>query len=227
MRADEFNSKLCVGIPTINRADLLNEALKKYEAFWLMPRSKHMEGRIGMMTYIVDNGHQEIETHGNENVEIHRPESNLGVAGSWNWLAKKAFADGYERILILNDDVELCKYWIHLQRRAESHDPNHLIKWKGTWCSFVLTKTVWEKIGEFDTQFHPAYFEDNDYERRVNLHPECAMVEDNFFKPTLYRNSMTIEKDPRLNASFQLNYKKYVNKWGGKPNEEKYETPQG
>jgi GT2 family glycosyltransferase len=227
MRATDLNKRLCVGIPTINRADLLNEALKKYEAFWLMPKSSATDERFGMMTYIVDNGHQEINTHGNTNVEIYRPESNLGVAGSWNWLAKKAFEDGFENILLLNDDVELCKTWLHLHRQMDKHTPNELVKWSGTWSCFVLPKYVWEKIGEFDTGFHPAYFEDNDYERRIQLDDDCEVVVDNFFKPTLYRNSMTIQKDPRLNAGFMLNQERYIRKWGGLPEKEAHKEPFG
>ena len=41
--------KLALGIPTINRADLLNDALKVYKDNW-----------VGRDVYIVDNGNQDI-----------------------------------------------------------------------------------------------------------------------------------------------------------------------
>jgi hypothetical protein len=45
--------------------------------------------------------------------------------------------------------------------------------------------------------------------------------------PTLYRNSMTITKDPKLNSNFERNKKLYVAKWGGEPHKETYTTPYG
>ena len=85
--------KLIIGIPTINRADLLNETLAKYfEDF------KETE------IFIVDNGNQEIITR-EKNFVIYRPESNLNVSGSWNLIMDYAKKVKSTHVLMLNDDI--------------------------------------------------------------------------------------------------------------------------
>ena len=66
------NFKIIIGIPTLNRADLLNEALEKY-----------FEDFKDTEIFIVDNGKQNIITR-EEKFAIYKPEENLGVAKSWN-----------------------------------------------------------------------------------------------------------------------------------------------
>ena len=48
-----------------------------------------------------------------------------------------------------------------------------------------------------------------------------------FLDPIVYRNSMTIAKDPTLNQKFMQNKQMYINMWGGLPSEEKYKTKFG
>ena len=87
--------KLVVAIPTINRADLLNEALAKYfEDF----KDTHIA--------ICDNGNQDILTR-EENFMIYRPQENLNVSGSWNMLMDYSEKTGATHVLMLNDDVYL------------------------------------------------------------------------------------------------------------------------
>ena len=84
----------CILIPTINRKDLLIEALDFYTTH--MPNTQIL---------IWDNGKQAIPTY--PNTEIFEAEYNYGVAASWNALIDKAWERGIENYLILNDDVIL------------------------------------------------------------------------------------------------------------------------
>jgi hypothetical protein len=45
-----------------------------------------------------------------------------------------------------------------------------------------------------------------------------------FLDPILYRNSMTIAKEPALNSRFMQNRQMYIDMWGGLPTEEKFTT---
>ena len=85
--------KLIIGIPTINRADLLNEALANY-----------FEDFKNTEIFIVDNGKQEIITR-EKNFVIYRPESNLNVSGSWNVIMDYAKKVNATHVLMLNDDI--------------------------------------------------------------------------------------------------------------------------
>lgn len=208
-----YNFSVC--IPTINRADLLNEALKTYAA--CMPSLK---------IYILDNGDQDIVTQ-NSNQVVFKSETNLGVAESWNFLAEKSFSEGFLRVLILNDDIVLDRNENELHVRLNKYSDHELILQDGTWCSFILPKVVYDLVGPFDSAFFPAYFEDNDYAYRIELNPYTEIQIDSILNPTLYRNSMTIKKDPTLNKNFEDNEKRYIAKWGGKPSREIFKKPYG
>ena len=178
-----------VGIPTINRSDLLNEVLPKYF------NDFHKND-----IFIVDNGNQSIIER-DEKFEIYRPNKNLGVAKSWNIIIQKALELGYQRVLILNDDVYLGK------NRKE-----------------VISTFAFQMYDGFDENFYPAYFEDKDYMYRLKIEGGYC-IEDESLDPLIYRNSMTIKKDIELNNNFATNEQLYIAKWGGLPNEEKFKTP--
>lgn len=208
-----------IGIPTINRADLLQPTLERY-----------CQDFPNTAIYIVDNGFQDFDrSKFNNNVHFIVNDQNNGVAGSWNQLLEKIYngipgvSQGCDHALILNDDIYLGKTERQIQEFIVVN-LFHLAVQPGTWCSFILPKIIFNKVGPFDSRFYPAYFEDNDYDYRVRLagfiptpHPELA--------PEVYRNSMTIEKNQALNARFEDNKRLYVSKWGGEPLRETYLLP--
>ena len=202
-----------VGIPTINRADLLNEALAIYAKCW-----------PSLTIYILDNGNQNIATQSPKQIVL-KSSTNIGVAASWNFLAEKSFSEGFLRVLILNDDIILDRHEHELHLRLNKYPDHALILQDGTWCSFILPKVVYDLVGPFDEGFYPTYFEDNDYEYRIELDENCEVKIDDVLNPTTYRNSKPIQKDPTLNKDFQANQDRYVRKWGGKPSKELYKNP--
>jgi GT2 family glycosyltransferase len=203
--------RVALGIPTINRSDLLLEALQTYDSNWT---DRHI--------YIVDNGKQEIPTK-NPWVEIHRPLVNLGVGSSWNWIMKKAFGNGYTHVALLNDDIVWKKSIGQIENYIKENEAGLYVS-GGTWCCFIVSYDTFTKVGGFDEAFFPAYFEDNDYCYRCRL-LGIERSTSPFFSPEIYRNSMTIEKDGNLNQNFDTNKQKFILKWGGEPGKEKFKTP--
>ena len=76
----------------------------------------------------------------------------------------------------------------------------------------------------FDDKFVNAYFEDNDYEYRMKL-LGLSVHKSEFFNPDEYTQSQSIRKDPSLNVNFESNKMRYIEKWGGFPQEEKFSKP--
>jgi GT2 family glycosyltransferase len=204
--------KLIVGIPTINRADLLNEALERYfEDF------KETE------ILIVDNGNQQIITREKQFV-VYRPERNLGVSGSWNMMMDYADKVDATHVLILNDDVISGRTEHEIKMLINQNPDIPFFNSLQNWCSFILSVDAWKELGGFDETFFPAYFEDNDWCYRMRL-AGMERLNTSFLNPIVYRNSMTIAKEPSLNNFFSKNKEYYAEKWGGYPNEETFNKP--
>jgi len=98
--------------------------------------------------------------------------SNLGVPGSWN-LGIKVLPNP-DWWLITNFDVEWGGESLQMFQD----------------CAFTLGWEVVDKVGLFDESFVPAYFEDNDYERRCEHHG-IEIV--NSFIPVAHDNSSTLK----------------------------------
>lgn len=203
--------KLVVAIPTINRADLLNEALAKYfEDF----KNTHIA--------ICDNGNQDIISR-EENFMIYRPQKNLGVAKSWNMLMDYSEKISATHVLMLNDDIYLGKNENALNMLIKKNLDADFINSFHNWCSYILRVDIWNKAGKFDEEFFPAYFEDNSFDYKMTL-LGAKKSWTSFLDPIVYRNSMSIAKDPTLNQKFMQNREMYVQMWGGLPTQEKYLT---
>lgn len=94
---------------------------------------------------------------------IHLP-SNLGVAGSWNLGIKiTPFAPWW---LIANFDVVWPAGSLERWATLSANDRLCLGGGSPPWCAFSVGEKVVSQVGLFDEGFHPAYFEDNDFERR-------------------------------------------------------------
>jgi GT2 family glycosyltransferase len=202
---------LALAIPTINRADLLDDALRLYAQTW---RGRHQ--------FILDNGHQNIETYSSWQTVIKSPK-NLGVPASWNVLMRTLKTKGYTHVAILNDDI----VWKRNADEIEDYiklNPADFYQGLGTWCCFVLPVSTWEEIGQFDEGYAVSYWEDSDYAYRFKIANKKVKA-DIFFNPEVYRNSQTIAKDPSLNNFFAANQKRYIDKWGGLIGAERFTTP--
>ena len=111
----------------------------------------------------------------------------LGYGGGLNLIVKTTpFAPYW---VLLNDDSVLAPG--ALQKISEEVDPDtiNFLSIMPKWSGFVLGEKVVKDVGLFDERFHPIYFEDNDYERRIIN----AGFEAKFIHATLaHDNSSTI-----------------------------------
>ena len=93
-------------------------------------------------------------------------------------------------------------------------------------CGFLFTKKLIRAVGYLDENFFPGYFEDNDYKRRIqvaNIQVPTVQLDAEHERSSTLNSSEQFKK--RNQFTFQQNFSYYVNKWGGKPNEETYVKP--
>ena len=100
-----------------------------------------------------------------DRLSVIRMPANLGVAGSWNLGIKATpFAPWW---LVVNHDVEFGRGTAGQFATIASPDTLVLTGGPQPWCCFAVGEDVVKDVGLFDEGFHPAYFEDTDYERRA------------------------------------------------------------
>lgn len=124
--------------------------------------------------YVVENGQQTatIEWLKTQPVKAILNESNLGISASWNIGIREALKDGCTHFAHLSDDIELAAGWWDACRE-EFEKGSHLVSVNANlrhiifsgWF-LVIDREALDKVGYWDEQFRPFYFEDLDYSER-------------------------------------------------------------
>jgi len=202
-----------VGIPTLNRYDLLEVCIKSISNGSVKPAK----------IIIIDNGGSYQASR--PNVEVHSQRINLGVAASWNALHRIAVP---QTLVICNDDVEFGEET--LARLLDCPEPFVVPAEEGVgWACFKQSHSLWNVVGSYDETFYPAYFEDNDYRYRMKLAGiKIAQV------PTGIKHtsgSTKLKMDDwelyKIRKAWKANEEHYAIKWNGLPYNETYLKPFG
>lgn len=170
---------------------------------------------------IVDNSEKGTAPDVVPGARIIRLGGNMGVAHGWNLTIKATpKADWWAMV---NSDVEVARS--DCERLAEAMSSFDLVK-LGGYEMFGISRRCVRKVGWFDENYHPAYAEDNDYQRRATL----AKMRMKWMEgPYKHEGSLTIRLDPVLRERNNVTYVKNVEyhhaKWGGPPGTEAYEVP--
>lgn len=178
------------------------------------------------------------------------------LAAAWNEGLRWSLDRHHSFTLIINDDILFTEQCIdnlvcsllNLEKnnqcamvtannvRGLYEDPIHTLDYATDvkayqecpdFACFMVRPTIMKRIGPFDENFSPAYFEDNDYHYRINLAGLCAF--NDVSAPYYHYGSQTQNASDVLPVvppfAFELNRSYYVSKWGGVPGEEKFTHP--
>jgi GT2 family glycosyltransferase len=207
--------RFAIGIPTLNRYDLLKPSLEKYLIDF--PDTE---------IFVLDNGNQNIKKDfpNANNLTIFEFAENIGVAASWNLLCLFIYTCGYDNALIINDDVYLG-YGSEVVEEAIDNMKVGLVQSQFSFSVFLINALLFYKIGIFDESFYPAYYEDSDFLYRMKLQGIRQDL-DYTLNASVLAISSTREKAPELvDYAMQDNRVKYIEKWGGSPLLETFTTP--
>jgi GT2 family glycosyltransferase len=164
------------------------------------------------------------------NLRIVAMPRNVGVAKSWNWFISNV----PETRIICNDDVEFAPDAI--ERMINSYDENNLIFPTGlesinAFSCFLLPQNIINSVGLFDEKISPdyAYYEDNDYHRRMRLAgfdiKTCDAGVRHLGSSTMKNYGKIMRNEHH--KKFKLAKANYIKKWGGEPGQETFGTPYG
>lgn len=157
--------------------------------------------------------------------------ANTGVAPAWNRFMRE-LRDDY--VIIANDDVAVHPNTVELLVNAAKSGDGYMYvgdhRSGNSFSLFLLTQEGYRVVGEFDDNFWPAYFEDNDYAYRLKLagKPFIEVPEAHFdhVGSSTIRSFNEVER-AIAGQMFEKNRHYYTMKWGGLPEQEAYTTPFG
>lgn len=174
---------------------------------------------------------------------FHPHGTNRGLARSWNEGIRAGRERGADLILLLNDDLFFYENgfdrFVDFAAEAARDPTAGLITVKGletggptpgivqaqNFACCVLTDQVLDAVGYLDENFRPAYFEDIDYHRRLQLAgfrevwDERVLVE--------HARGQTTLANPGLSEAYRANLDYWLRKWGqwGEEGERTYAHP--
>jgi len=197
-------------IPVMNTYDLLDRCIQSIDT------AVEEICVIDNGDFLADNA---FEWHDNP-VRVLRMPHNMGISTSWNLGIKMyPFASSWT---IIGADV-----WFDSGRLAEWYEnaSEDVILTGATppWACFSLGRNVVRDVGLFCEQYHPAYFEDTDYQRRAEKrgieirHPGTPINHDN---SSLLKDETIAKKNA---ITYTKNHETYIRRWSGLVGDE---TPQ-
>jgi GT2 family glycosyltransferase len=197
---------------------LIVPVLNRYDLLWDMIRSAEADAEIGEIV-IIDNGGLLIEGSPHRVVQ---PTLNLGVAASWN-LGMKVTPNA-PWWAIVNSDIEFAPG--DLRGLAHHMETVGSLAFIEGFAAFGIDRGALDKVGWFDENFHPAYYEDNDWGYRAHL---AGVERSGLASGVKHVGSQTIGSSALYRQqnirTFPANAAYYRAKWGGLPGNEVFTTP--
>ena len=163
---------------------------------------------------------------------LHLHKVNRGVSVSWNDGIAASINDGSDITLVCNDDIEFLdggfqKFVTFLASQEDfglgfafgiEGKNSHLAGqvFSQDFACFGISKRIVERIGFFDENFYPAYFEDNDYRYRGELAGIPVTVDERVIlkheRSATTRNSLALTA--RHHKKWQSCERYFLQKWG-------------
>lgn len=192
-------------VPVLNRYDLLHKMLESIDYpvrdLLIIDNGNELGGRLTFKNKHV------------WSVTVLSLPSNLGVAASWN-LGIKLFPHD-DRWTFGSNDVVYQPGGLEMLSTATggsltlSQDAPHF-------HTFAVGEDVVKAVGLFDERFYPAFFEDNDFQRRCQL---AGVPVVRLPVNATHANSSTLKSEPRYQRrnteTFATNRKLFLNKSAG------------
>lgn len=226
-----------LGIPVLNGADLLFRCVKSVDhpigTLFIVENSNGKNEELrSVCERISKRDFPNASVFGNIRIESHK---NKGCGPSWNYIIKNSEGPW----LIVGNDIAFLPGSLKSFDETLEKNPEADMIFGDGYNSFLMMEKGFKRIGDFDENFYPAYYEDVDHWYRgtlieatrvgvpsfKRLHGHTDNPEDNSKK------SNTIKSDPEIGRKNKVtslnNHHYYIRKWGGAPHKETLKTPYG
>lgn len=94
---------------------------------------------------------------------------NLGVSRSWNMGIDKMRSDNTDWLIVVSTAIRFNKGGLDMVDVLESRSDHNVLEALNVygWHLIAFNRRLVDKVGKFDENFYPAYFEDLDYSIRI------------------------------------------------------------
>jgi GT2 family glycosyltransferase len=96
-------------------------------------------------------------------------QENIGISRSWNIGVERVLEDKLDYLIILSATMVFDEGMNDFIELLEKNENPYGMTTNFNWHLIALSRKTFETVGDFDTNFYPAYYEDADYIRRMEL----------------------------------------------------------
>lgn len=224
-------------IPCHNNSALLIEGLKSVLAqdipIRVMAINNDSKDNTAFVLQGLDNAHI---------VTSHRPQ--LGVGGAWNYGLQYLFQEEKaERVLVVNQDIiirpdtyrTLDETNLPFVSAVSTRDKQvntaevrgrNSVRPHPDFSCYLIRETVFQRVGPFDSEFYPAWFEDNDYHiraARAGISLQCIDLPFYHYAAATMKLATEYDKAHYYGPAFLKSKQRFQDKWGVLPGTKEYE----
>lgn len=155
---------------------------------------------------------------------------NIGVAPAWNIAVSRVLNDEADMVVLLSQSITFGPSG---GLDFVSHFDDPAAKWGVesyfAWHLIGIKRESFLRIGVFDEQFYPAYYEDSDWLKRARL--DGIRSYENHDGWPYFETDVSYAGDAQaltrgdVKLDYGLNHGRYLLKWGGEPGHETYTIP--
>lgn len=147
----------------------------------------------------------------------HHPQ-NIGISRAWNIGARKVVRENIDYLVVMSATMVFNDGMQGLVEAMEANTNEWGLETQHVWHLICLRKKVFETIGYFDENFYPAYWEDTDFIRRMelaNIHvpmaksPRLPKIE---IDAVHQGDALAMKSGLEVNMGAMKNY--FIEKWG-------------
>lgn len=133
----------------------------------------------------------------------------LGLVGAWNLIIKTTPHAPFW--LLVNDDAYFEAGTLNTISLDANRNTLNFLDIIPTWSGIVLGEKVVQEVGLYDERLYPLYFDDDDYQRRIE---NAGFVINHIAAKVHHDNSSTLQSGyhERNNKTFQANNRLFQTK---------------
>lgn len=150
---------------------------------------------------------------------IDNSQTNIGVPASWNVGVRYVLDNNIDYLVIVSAAMRFQNGLRDLAAKIESEQDAWGIDTQHGWHCIALSRKVFAAVGLFDETFFPAYYEDTDFIRRMELagiHSPVAAYPSKLLKIDIDATCVEVAHAYKsgVHVDFLANRAYFIKKWG-------------